>query len=149
MQLELAIAIDDFVDVRQLREVVVDTFHRHHRLMTFIDGERHFFYRLRCHINLRQLANLREHGVVARRILSFHGHHLQLRVELREERCHEVVEAVEHAQHDNQCHCSHDDACHRDHRDHVDGIRRLLRKEVASRYVEGKIHGHCLTLNLY
>lgn len=53
VQLELAIAIDDFVDVRQLREVVVDTFHRHHRLMTFIDGERHFFYRLRCHINLR------------------------------------------------------------------------------------------------
>jgi len=42
------------------------------------------------------------------------------------------AKAIEDAQHYHECHCSHGNSNHRDNRYHVDSIRTLLRKEIAS-----------------
>ena len=108
--------------------------------MARIDGQRHILDRLGGNIDLGQLPQLGQHRVIAGDGLSLDRHHLQLWVELREERCHHVVETVEHAEHNDQCHGGHGNAHHRNHGDDVDGVGGLLREEVAAGYIEGKGH---------
>ena len=67
-----------------------------------------------------------EDGVIGRRCLTLDGHHLDLWVEGREERSHQVAEAVEHTQRDHQGHGGHSHTQYRDAADDVDGVGRLL-----------------------
>ena len=141
MQLEGALAEEYFAYVRQLVEVVFHTLYADHGLPAFVDGQGLVFNRLRGHVDLWQLPDAGQYGVVGRGRLALYGRDLQLWVEGREERGHQVAEAVEHAQCDHQGHRGHGHAHHGDAADEVDDVGRLLREEVSACYVERKIHG--------
>src|SRR3712207_433778 len=121
-------------------EVVVHAFHRHHGLLVMIHGQGLILHTLRGHGHLRQLSYLRQQRVIGRGGLSRNGNHLQLWVEIREERGHQVMKSVENAQYDDQSHRRHGHAYHRNDGDNVDGIGLFLGKQIASRYVKRKIH---------
>ena len=82
----------------QLVEVVVDTLQCHHCLMAIVDGQCLILHALRSNIHLWQFADLRQLWVVSSYHFAFDRCHLQLRVKRCEERGHQVVEAIEHAQ---------------------------------------------------
>ena len=88
--------------MRQLVEVVVNPLHRHHGLVALVYGQRLVLNALGGHVNFGQRAYLRQYGVVGRGGLPLCRHDLDLRVKRRQERRNEVVEAVEHAQRDDQ-----------------------------------------------
>ena len=90
MELKRTVAVENVAYVGELVKVVVDSLDRHHCLLVAIDGQSLVFYALRCHLYLGQLAQTGEHGVVGSNGLAQRGHHLELWVEAREERCHEV-----------------------------------------------------------
>ncbi len=54
------------------------------------------------------------------------------------------MEAVEHAECDDEGHRSYGHSHHRDATDDIDGVGRLPGEEVATGYVEGKIHKRVL-----
>ena len=137
---KLAIAVQYVVDACQLREVVVHAHECHHLLLSAIYCQSLVLHTFRGDRHLGLPAKLGEQRVVGRCRLAFCGCHLYLGVEVCEERRHEVVESVEHAQHYHQCHCAHGDACHGDGGDEVDGVGALLREQVAARYDEGEVH---------
>ena len=58
-QLEGAVAIEDFVDVREFREIVIHAFDHHHRLFAVVDGQRLVFHRLGDYVDFGQLPDLR------------------------------------------------------------------------------------------
>ena len=120
VELELSVAIENLGDMRQLREVVVHTFYRHHGLFAVVDGQ--------CHVL---------HGT---RGNALHRHNLQLRVEVCEEAGHQVMETVEHRQNDDEGHRSHSHSDDRDQGNHIDGVRFFLGEEITPRHKEWKIH---------
>ena len=140
MELELAVAIEDLGDMCQLREVVVHTFYRHHGLLAVVDGQCHVLHSTRSHVDLRKMTDLCEDRIIGRYGLALHGHHLQLRVEVREKAGHQIMEAIEHRQDDDEGHRSHSHADDRDQGNHIDGVRLLLGEEITPRHKEWKIH---------
>ena len=140
MQRERALAVEYGAYARELLEVVVHTHDMYHGLMPGVHGQSLVLDALRGHIHLRKLLDAREHGVVSGRRLALDGHHLELRVEGGEERRHEVMEPVEHAQHYHHGHGGHGHAGHGDGRYHIYGIGALLGEQVAACYEERQRH---------
>ena len=119
---KLAVADEYLVDMRQTVETVVNTFNGNHSLTSTKDGQCLVFQTVSGHIDLWQLANLRQHGVISVNCLTLYRRHLQLGVERCEERRHEVVKAVEYRQRNDQRHRGYDNADDGDGTDDVDGI---------------------------
>ena len=105
MQRECSLAITDIADVGQSAEVIIHTFHHHHRLTVAIHCQCLVFHRFRYHCHLVHLLYLHQHWVVGSTCLAFHWHHLQLWVKRCEEGCHQVAETVKHTHHHHHCHC--------------------------------------------
>ena len=124
----------------ELAETVLHTLDGHHRLSPLIDSQCLVFYRFHCHINLWQSLYLGQRRVVRRHGLTFGRQNLQLRVEGSEEGGHHVVEAVEHGERDDEGHRRNGHTYDGDGADDVDGVRRLLREKIPSRYKEWEIH---------
>ena len=66
MEAELTVTNQDLIDMRKLVEVVIDTLDDDHRLTTVIDRQCLILDTFRGHLDLRQLADLREQGIVGR-----------------------------------------------------------------------------------
>jgi len=113
LQRELTVAVQDVADVGELSEVVVDTHNGHHLLTVAVYSQSLVFKHVGVHAYFGHLAYLVEHGVVGRCRLALRRHKFDLWVEIGEERRHEVVKSVEHAQHNHQCHRAHSHAYHR------------------------------------
>ena len=140
MQLKLAIALQNLTDMGQTVEIVFHTFHLDHQLTVLIDSQCLIFQALCCHFHLRKPAYLSQHRVVSWESLTFQGSNLQLGVHLGEQRSHHIMKSVEHAQRHHQCHRGYCNTYYRDAANHIDGMGRLLRKEVAPGYVKREIH---------
>ena len=98
----------------ELCKIVVDTHHVYHGLAPVIVGQGLVGDTLGGHQHLGHGFDGGEGGVVGRGRLATGGHHLYLWVEIGEERRHQVVKAVKHAEHDDQCHGGYGHAHHRD-----------------------------------
>ena len=140
MKFEAPVTLDDFPDMSQTVEVILDTFHLDHQLAVLIDSQCLVFQAFCCHLNLRQLANLGQYGIVGWGCLTLDGGHLQLRIHLGEQRGHHVMKSVEHAQRYHQGHRSYGNSYDGDAADDVDGMSRLLGEEVASCDVKREVH---------
>ena len=114
-----AVAIQYVVNARHTFEIVVNAHHPHHGLLALVYGERLVLHTLRRHVNLRQLSHLLQQRVVGRCRLSLCRHEFYLRVEGCEERCHEVVETVEHTECHHESHRGH---CHTNGTDAADDV---------------------------
>ena len=125
---ELTIAQEDIIDVGELLEIILHALDDHRRLTVLIDGERHILNRLGGHVDLWQLANLRQYRIVGSHRLPLYRNHLQLRIDIRKERSHQVVESVEYGERHHQGHRCHSDTDDGDAADHIDGVGRLLRE---------------------
>ena len=111
MQLKLAVAVENFGDMRQIGEAIINAFHGNHGLLALINRQRHVLKTLCGNIYLRQLANLCQHGVVGCSGFSHDGHDLKLRVKVGKEVGNKVLKAVENRHDDNQCHRSDGHSC--------------------------------------
>ena len=114
--------------MRELGEIIVDTFDDDHGLATAIDGEGHVFHALSGYLDLGQLSYLCQHRVVGSHSLTLFGHHLQLRVEGGEEGSNEVVEPIKHAEGDDQGHRSHSHTNYGNATDDINGMSGFLRE---------------------
>ena len=123
MQLEGAVALQDFADMRQLVEIVFYPLHPNHLLAITIHCQCLVLKTLGSNFHLWQLPDFLQQRVVGWCRLALDGCHLQLRVHLCEERCHQVVETVEHRQRNHQSHRSHGDTNDGNAADDVDGVR--------------------------
>ena len=139
---EVAVAIENFLYACHAGKIVVHAHDVDHGLLTAIEGEGLVLHTLGNHVDLWQLTDLHEHGIVGRRHLALHGNDLELRVKVGEERSDQVMEAVEHAEHDDQSHRSHRHTHHRDDGYDVYGVGALLREQVTSGYEERKVEPH-------
>ena len=126
VQLEVTLAKQYLANVSQLVEIVVYALHRHHGLPPVVDGQCLVFKTLRGNLHLWQLPYLGEHRVVGGHGLSLDGGYLQLWVEGGEERCHQVVETVEHRECHYECHRGHGHTHHRYSADDIYYLCRLL-----------------------
>ena len=96
MQLKLAVAIENFGNMRQIGETIVNTFHGNHGLLALINSQCHVLKTLSCNVNLRQMANLCKHRVVGSSGFSHNGHDLKLRVKVGKQVGYKVLKAVEY-----------------------------------------------------
>ena len=126
MQTELSVTQQDIVDMSELVEVILYALDDHHGLTAFIDGQRHILHTLCSHIDLRQLAYLRQYGVIGGYRLALYRHHLQLWVDVREERGYQIVESVKNGKRNHQRHRSHSDTYNRDAANHINSVSGLL-----------------------
>ena len=102
--------------------------------MTIIDGKCLILDALGGYLDLWQLTDLREHGVIGCDGLSLHGHDLQLGIEGGEEGGHEIVEAIEDTEGNDQGHRGYSDTYDGDGTDDIDGIGGFLREEIPTGY---------------
>ena len=140
MEDELTVANQNLIDMSETIEVVFHTLDHHHRLTTVIDGERLILDTFGGNLDLRQLAYLREHGVVGSHRLTLHGFYLQLGVEGGEEGSHEIMETVEHTERDHKGHRGNGHPYDRDGTDDIDGVSRFLGEKVAPCNEKRKVH---------
>jgi len=140
MQFKFTVALQNLADMCQLSEVVVNTLYLDHHLTVVIDGQRLFLQTFCSDLNFWQLAYLGQYRVGSQSGLTLDGHHLQLRVHLGEEGCHQIVEPIKHAQRYHQGHSSHSNPYHRNAANDIDGMGRLLRKEITPCDVKGEVH---------
>ena len=137
---ELAVAVKNLVNMRQLVEIIVNTLHHNHCLIALVNGQSLVLHAFSGYVDFRQRAYLGQHGVVSRSSLAFGGHYLELRVERCKERRHQVMEAVEHAQRDHQSHGGDGHTYGAYAAYQVDYVRALLREQVPTGYVKGEVH---------
>ena len=131
VEAEFAVAVENVGDAGEVAEIVVDTLDGYHRLLVLIYSQRIVLDTLGGNIHIRQLAYAGEQRVVGRSRLAFDRRNLYLRVKAGKQCGHQVVEAVEGAEHDDQRHRSHGDSDDRDEADDIDGVGTLLGKEIA------------------
>ncbi len=132
--------------MRKFRKVVVHTFDHNHGLLVLKYCQSLILHSLRGDIHLGQLTYLQQERVIGRSGLSLYRDDLQLRIEIGEKRSHQIMEAIEDTQHDDQSHGSHRHPYHRNGTDDIDDVRTLLGEEVSASDKERKIH---LTFYLY
>ena len=140
MEAELTVANQNLVDMGELVEVVVDTFDDHHRLAAVVDGQGLILDALGGHLDLGQLTDLGEDGIVGGNGLALNGGDLQLRVERGEEGGHKVVEAIEDTEGDDKGHGGDGDTYDGDAADDVDSVGRLLGEEITPGNEKRKVH---------
>ena len=126
--------------MRQLVEVIIDTFHDNHGLMPVIEGQGLVFHALCCHVYVGQGLYFCEQRVVTWGRFPLGRNEFNLRVEVRKERGYQVMEAVEDTQNDDQCHRSYGNSDHRNNGYDVNNVRTLLRKEVTTGNIKWEIH---------
>ena len=126
--------------MRLVAEIIIHTLDGNHRLTVLIDSQRLIFHTLCCNIYLRQLANFGQDRVIARRRLTFCRNEFQLWIKAGKQSCHQVMESIEHTQHDDQRHRSHSYTNRRDGTDDIDGMSALLGKEISASNEKWKIH---------
>ena len=139
-ELERAVAIENLVDMSKLGEVIVDALNLYHRLTVAVDGQRLVFHGFGHHVHFGQLADFGQDGVVGSHRFPFDRHHLQLRVEGGEQRCHQVVESVEHRERHHQSNGCDGHAHHRNGRNQVNHVRRFLREQIPLGNVKWEVH---------
>ena len=110
----------------ELREIVIHTFHDNHSLFVLVDSQSLVFHTFCCDIDLRELTNLCQNRVIARRSLSHRRHNFKLRIETRKEGSHQIMESIEYTQHDNQCHGCYGNTNRRNSTDDIDGMSTFL-----------------------
>ena len=113
LQRELTVAVQNVANIGELGEVVVHSHNGHHLLSVAIYSQTLVLKHVGVYTHFGHLAYLVEQWVVGRSRLALRRHKFNLWVEVGEERRHEVVESVEHAQHNHQCHGAHSHAYHR------------------------------------
>ena len=140
MEHEGAVAVEHLVQVGHLGEVVVHALDGYHGLVLAADDEGMVFQRLHVGLNAGIGFQGGEARVVGRHGLALGRHDFQLGVDGREERGHEVLEAVEHGHGADQGHRGYGHAADGNRGDDVDGMVRFLGEEVAAGDVEGEVH---------
>ena len=120
-------------------EVVLHTLDYHHGLAVAVCGKSHVLKCLGGNLHFGHLTNFGEQRVVGRSCLALHGDNLQLRVDISEERCHKIVETIEHTECNHQCHGGYGNAHGTYAAYDVDGMRTLLGEEVAAGYEKRKV----------
>ena len=71
MKTEISITDQDLFYMSQLIEVIINALDHHHRLTTIIDCQCLILHTLRRHLDLGQLSDLSQYGIICRNRLSF------------------------------------------------------------------------------
>ena len=137
---QLTLSEKDGINRSQFGEIVFHSLDHGHGLPSLILHQGIVFQRLTHQSHFRHLPDGHDGLVLPIEHLSSSRYHLQFRVESRKQIRHQILEAVEHGQGTHQGQGGQRHSAHRDARNHIDGIVRLLGKQISPCYVKREIH---------